>query len=78
MKPESKLFLDANRHHFIAWDQLQIVTQLDMHVRSRMLEVVREEFNVMYNANLWCSPCVCDMLKYAYTQYDKYLKDQKL
>jgi hypothetical protein len=77
MKQENKEFLDANRQHWIAWERAQIVVQLDMHVRSELLRIAREEFNVMYNANLWCSSCVIDMLKYVYTQYDKYLLSQE-
>ena len=78
MKQANKEFLDANRHHWVAWENAQIVNQLDMHVRTELLRIAREEFSVMYNANLWCSPCVCDMLKYVYTQYDKYLLSQEI
>jgi hypothetical protein len=78
MKQEHIAFLNANRHHWDAWEKAQIVRQLDAHTRSEMLRIIREEFNPMYNANLWCSPCVVDMLKFAYTQFDKYLSQNNI
>jgi hypothetical protein len=77
MKKESMIFLDANRHHWNAWQSAQIFNHLDYGVRERLLNVIREEFDPGYLTNLWCSPCVVDMLKLAYTQYDKYLLSKK-
>ena len=77
MKPESKLFLDNNRHHWVAWESAQIFNQLDYGVREGLLNVIRNEWDGGYLSNLWCSPCVVSMMRYAYTQYDKYLQSVK-
>lgn len=77
MKKESIAFLDANRHHWVSWEKAQIFNQLDYGVRDGLLNVIRDEFDPGYLTNLWCSPCVVEMLRYAYTQYDKWLKQQK-
>jgi hypothetical protein len=78
MKEESKSFLETNMHHWEAWRDLQIFNQLDYGVRDGFLKVIRDEFNPGYLANLWCSPCVVDMMRYVYTQYDKYLSQNKI
>lgn len=78
MKKENIDFLNANRHHWIAWEKAQIVNQLDYGVRQRLLDIIHEEWSPVYNANLWCSPCVIDMLKYAYTQFDKWIAEQNV
>jgi hypothetical protein len=78
MKEESISFLNANRHHWIAWETAQIFNQLDMSVRQGLLNVIREEWDAGYLSNLWCSPCVVELLRYAYTQYDKYLSQNKI
>jgi hypothetical protein len=74
MSPENIKTLNAYRHHWEAWRDLQMFNQLDYSVREALLRVIREEFDPGYLTNLWCSPCVVGMLKLAYTQYDKYLE----
>lgn len=77
MRQENIDFLNANRHHWELWKTAQIFNQLDSHVKDRLLRIVQEEFSATYIANLWCSPCVVDLLKFAYTQFDKYLEQQQ-
>lgn len=77
MKEESIAFLNKNRHYYEQWVRAQFLQHLDIATRQGLLDVIRAEFNPAYLSNLWCSPCVAELLVYAYTQYDKYLKKQQ-
>jgi hypothetical protein len=68
---EDKEWLDANRSHWDLWDRAQIFNQLDSATRDGYLNMIRKYYNPGYITNMWCSPCVVDMMKYLYTQYDK-------
>jgi hypothetical protein len=77
MKPENKAFLDANRG---IYDMLMLsgeIIHLDGHTKFKMIDVIREEFNGGYLINPSCGECVIAMVKLAYEQYDKYLKEQE-
>lgn len=78
MTPESIAFLDANRHHYDLWLRAQYVQHLDIATRQELLNVIRREFDPGYLGQLWCPTCVVDMLKLAYTQYDKWIKEQAI
>lgn len=78
MTKEHIRFLEQNRHHWTAWEKAQIFNQLDSSVRNGMLNIYREYWDGGYIANLWCSPCVVDLMKKLYTNYDKYLQQQKV
>lgn len=66
-------FLNNNRQHWDIWQRAQVFNHLDYGIRLKLLEIIHTYWSPVYNVNLWCSPCVVDMLRFAYTQYDKYL-----
>lgn len=76
MKPENKAFLDANRHHYDTIIKAGYVKHLNAHERERMVRVMNEEFQPGYTADLWCPPCVFDMVKLLYQRYDAWLASQ--
>lgn len=78
MKPENIEFLEANRHHYNTLVNAGYVQHLDQATRQRMLDVIHEEFNPGYIGTLWCPPCVADMIKYVYVQYEKWIEADKL
>jgi hypothetical protein len=53
MSPENIKTLNAYRHHWEAWRDLQMFNQLDYSVREALLRVIREEFDPGYLTNLW-------------------------
>lgn len=73
MNPENKKFLDDNRHHYEGFVKAQYLSHFDNATRDRLLQVVQQEFAPGYQANLWCSSCVADLLKFAYQRYDDWL-----
>lgn len=75
MKQENIDFLEANRHYHDILIQAGIVKHLDGATKQRIFEIIREEFAPNYMVSLWCSSCVADLLKFAYTQFDKYLAE---
>ncbi len=77
MTTESISFLDANRNHYFVLIKAGIVNQLDYATRQGLLDVIRKEFDPGYLVNMWCGECVCNMLKFAFEQYDKWIEDQK-
>jgi hypothetical protein len=76
MKPENKAFLDANRHHYETFKKAQYMRHLNAHEREGMQRVMREEFQPGYNSDLWCPPCVADMVVKLYERYDEWLSQQ--
>lgn len=76
MKPENKAFLDANRHHYETLTKAFYMKGLNAHERDGMVRVMREEFIPNYHTDLWCSPCVADMVKLLYHKYNEWLAAQ--
>ena len=77
MKPENTAYLEAHRGIWTMYERAKIITHMDQSVKDGLLRVIREEFDPGYLVNMWCGVCVVDMLKYVYTQYDKWLKAQE-
>lgn len=73
MKPENKKFLDDNRRYHTTLVQAHFMAMLDGNTRSEFVRVMNEEFQPGYTADLWCPPCVSDMVLAVYRRYDEYL-----
>lgn len=73
-----KDFIEAHRHHYNTLIQAQFLGNLDGSVLNRILEIIKKYFAPTYLANLWCQPCVADMVKYLYTQYDAIPKEAQV
>lgn len=73
MQQSSIDFLNANRHHYDLLIRAQYVKHLDAATREGLLKAA-QEFSPGYNASLWCSTCVADLLKRVYEWYDAWLK----
>lgn len=72
MKPENKEFLEANYHHWDTLRKADFIRNLSGNERSDMQRVMGEEFQPGYATDLWCSPCVADMVRHLYTRYDQW------
>lgn len=72
MKPENKAFLEANRHHWITLRDAQYCRHLDGATREGMRRVMAEEFRPGYSADLWCPPCVAEMVTQLYRDFEKW------
>lgn len=70
LSPEQIQFLEVNRPHYNTLVQAGFLTNIGYDVKEGMLEAARV-FNTGYQANLWCGPCVCELVTYVYTQLDK-------
>lgn len=77
MIPEDKQFLDENRGHHDTLVNAGYLRGLSGETRSRMQEIIGKYWQSGYHTDLWCPPCVCDMLKKLYRHYDEYLKENK-
>lgn len=73
MKPENRKFLDDNRHHHTTLVRAFYLRHLDGNTRSMMQQVMAEEFQPGYSADLWCPTCCADMVLAVYRRYDEWL-----
>lgn len=76
MKPENKKFLDDNRHHHETLTKAFYLRSLSAETRTRMQQIISEEFQTGYTTDLWCGPCVSDMVLKLYRHYDEWLAAQ--
>jgi hypothetical protein len=44
--------------------------------RQRMQDIIRSEWEPGYHTDLWCPPCISDMVKKLYRLYDEWLAKQ--
>lgn len=76
MKPENIKFLDENRHHHDTLVKAFYLRSLSGVTRETMQRVMAEEFQPGYLTDLWCGPCVSDMVLALYRNYDNWIKEQ--
>lgn len=73
MTPESITFLEANRCVYDTLMKAGTLSGLDHLTKQGFADLIRKEWDPGYMVNLTCGNCISDMVKYAYTQYDKSL-----
>lgn len=76
MKPENKKFLEDNEHTWITLRDAGYMMGLDGATRSRMVAVICEEFQPGYATDMWCPPCVADMVTLLYRHYNAWKEKQ--
>ena len=77
MTPEDKQFLDDNREHHTTLENAGYLRGFSGEIRGRMQEIIGKYWQPGYHTDLWCPPCVCDMLRKLYRHYDEWLKENK-
>lgn len=77
MTSEDIQFLNDNRHHYETLMKAFYLRSLSAEVRTRMQQIIAENFQPGYNTDLWCGPCISDMVKKLYRHYDEWLEKQK-
>lgn len=75
MTPEDIQFLNDNRGHHDTLVNAGYLRGLSGETRQRMQEIIGKYWQPGYHTDLWCPPCVCDMLNKLYRHYDEYLKE---
>lgn len=74
--PNDIQFLNDNRHHYETLIKAFYLRSLSGEVRSRMQEIIGKYWQSGYSTDLWCPPCVSDMVKKLYRHYDEWLARQ--
>lgn len=77
MTPENIQFLNDNRIHHETLTKAFYMRSLSAETRQRMQDIISQEFQPGYSTDLWCPPCVSDMVKKLYRHYDEWLEKQK-
>ena len=72
MKPENKAFLEEKESVWITLRDAGYMIGLDGNTRSRMVEIIKEEFQPGYATDLWCPPCVGDMVTLLYRYFNEW------
>lgn len=72
MNPDNKTFLEKNEYTWITLRDAGYMMGLDGNTRSEMVRVMSEEFRHGYTTDLWCPPCVADMLTALYFEFNKW------
>jgi hypothetical protein len=70
MKPENRLFLEQWKP-FYEKHLRDGTIHMHMEDRRKMLKVIREEFDKNYVADVSCGPCLTDLLKMAYNNFNE-------
>jgi hypothetical protein len=76
MTPETIQFLNDNRIHHETLTKAGYVRSLSADVRQRMQDIIGQEFQPGYHTDLWCPPCVSDMVLKLYRHYDEWIEKQ--
>lgn len=75
LTPDRHQFMADNRPHYNTLVKADFLTNIGQPVKQGLLDIA-QIFAPAYQANLWCGPCVCDLVKFAYLQYDKWIAEQ--
>ncbi len=78
MTEEDKKFLDDNRHHHETLVKAFYLRSLSAETRTRMQDIIVKYFQPGYHTDLWCGPCVSDMVLKLYKHYDEWLAQQPI
>jgi hypothetical protein len=76
MTPSDIQFLNDNRTHHDTLINAGYLRGLSGETRTRMQNIIRENWEPTYHTDLWCPPCISDMLKKLYRLYDEWLAKQ--
>lgn len=77
MTPSDIQFLNDNRNHYDTLVNAGYLRGLSGETRQRMQNIIRENWEPTYHTDLWCAPCVSDMVKKLYRHYDEWLKQNQ-
>lgn len=73
MTKESIDFFEANRPMYERFERSGELKNVDFITRDKFLQIIRKEFDPSYQIQAWCENCIATMIKFAYTQYGKYV-----
>lgn len=76
MSPDNKKFLEDNEHIWITLRDPGYMMGLDGATRSAMARIICEEFQPGYATDMWCPPCVADMVTLLYRHYNAWKEKQ--
>lgn len=78
MTPDDIQFLNDNRHHYDTLVKAFYLRSLSAETRTRMQTIIGKYWQPGYHTDLWCAPCVVDMVKKVYRHYDEWLAQQPI
>lgn len=76
MKAENITALEKYRPMWNTYLQVQVIPYFDEAAKHEVLTIIQQEFDPGYSTNLWCGPCLVEMLKKAFWHLDDYYAAQ--
>lgn len=77
MTPDHIQFLNDNRQHHDTLVKAGYLRGLSGETRQKMQDIIRANWEPGYHTDLWCPPCVTEMLKKLYRLYDEWIKENE-
>lgn len=77
MKDENRKIFEENRKHYDTLVNAGYMVHLSGGDRSNLVKAMSEEFQAGYSADLWCPPCVSNMMHQVYRRYLAFLEEEK-
>jgi hypothetical protein len=75
--PDDIQFLNDNRTHYDTLVNAGYLRGLSGETRQRMQDIIRRYWEGGYHTDLWCPPCISDMVKKLYRLYDEWIDKNK-
>lgn len=69
MKQENRQIFEENLQHYWTLERAGYMVHLSNRDRSNLVRAMSEEFQPGYTADLWCPPCVANMMRQVYRRY---------
>jgi hypothetical protein len=74
MKETSIAILEKHKQHWHTLKHAGYVNNLQYPVKLDIQKVIQDEQDPNYHENLWCPECLVNMIKRAYTMYERHLE----
>lgn len=78
MKPENRQIFEENYKHYNTLVNAGYMVHLSGRDRSNLVKAMSEEFQPGYTADLWCPPCVANMMHQVYRKYLPFVEEEQL
>lgn len=76
MTPEEIKFLNDNLDHYMVLVRAFYIRGLMGSTRTEMERIIRDNFQPGYHTDLYCTPCITDMVRLLYRLYHDWLRKE--
>lgn len=77
MKDENRQIFEENLRHYHTLVNAGYMVHLSGRDRSSLVKAMSEEFQPGYSSDLWCPPCVANMMHQVYRRYLQFVDEER-